>query len=88
MEIRKTKLKELKEKREQGFIAYSSGTDLIKKERGIKQEEAGTATESTIKKKQEENNSQNSDSAVIGANNKKMVKASEHETTFEKVMKH
>ena len=78
MEIRKTKLKELKEKREQGFIAYFSGADLITKERGIKQTEARRSGYSNRvnDNKREENNSHNSDSAVIGASNKKMVKAS------------
>ena len=33
-EIRKTKMKEMKEKRQQGLIAYFSGADLITKERG------------------------------------------------------
>ena len=63
MEIRKTKLKELKEKREQGFIAYFSGADLITKERGIKQTEARRSGYSNRvnDNKQEENNSHNSD---------------------------
>ena len=33
LDIRKTKLRELKEKRQQGFIAYFSGTELIVKPR-------------------------------------------------------